>query len=441
MSEAACPICKGSGYVHPRLPDGKTDFSRVVVCRCTKIDVEKERYERLQKFSNIGSMTHFTFESLIPEGRSGDPENQRKFQTAFQCARTYADNPSGWLVLIGPAGSGKTHLSAAIVNERLRNGYPAFFITTPDLLDHLRSAFNPNSEMSYDDLFEQVRNSPLLVMDDFGTQQGTAWAKEKLDQLLNHRFNSELPTVITTATPLAELDESIRVRFNDSHLCRVCIIEEKSVISSEYEWPPEFELQKSMTFANFKQERHNLTPEQSDNLKLAFSIAFDFAKSPEGWIVFMGTTGCGKTHLASAIVNYRYQAKQPALFVVVPEFLDYLRSTFNPDSKVSYDQVFDRVKKAALLILDDFGEQSTTAWAREKLYQVISFRYNARLPTVFTTRYSLDEIMEQIESSISSRLTDRNISNAFNIIAPDYRTDATSNQKKQPRRTTTRRWN
>jgi len=198
--------------------------------------------------------------------------------------------------------------------------------------------------------------------------------------------------------------------------------------SLDYSWGPEFELQKSMTFANFER-RVNLTPEQQNNLEEAHRIALEFAKSPENWVVFMGQTGCGKTHLAAAIVNYRYQARKPARFVVVPEFLDHLRSTFSPESKVSYDQLFESVKNAPLLILDDFGEQSTTPWAREKLYQVINYRYNARLATVITTRYSLEEIREEIEGSISSRLVDSKISTPFNIMAPDYRGDVRAAQR------------
>jgi len=190
-----------------------------------------------------------------------------------------------------------------------------------------------------------------------------------------------------------------------------------------YSWGPEFELQKDMTFDKFDYQRVNLPPEQRENLKEAYRLAVEFAESPEGWLVFLGLTGCGKTHLAAAIVNYRYLNKEPALFVVVPEFLDHLRSTFSPESKVSYDQLFERVKTAPLLVLDDFGEQSTTAWAREKLYQVINYRYNARLATVISTRFSLQEILDEVDSSISSRLVDWRISNAFNITAPDYRGD------------------
>jgi DNA replication protein DnaC len=191
----------------------------------------------------------------------------------------------------------------------------------------------------------------------------------------------------------------------------------------------EAKLLQDMTFEKFDWKRVNLLPEQRENLKKAFDTALEFAKSPEGWLVFMGVTGCGKTHLAAAIANYRLKEGQPVKFVVVPDLLDHLRSTFSPESPVTYDQLFEEVKNAPLLILDDFGEQSTTPWAEEKLYQIINHRYNARLASVITTRLALDEM----DSPISSRLDDPRISVVFNINVPDYRTDATTNQKKASR--------
>ncbi len=419
--------------MHPRLPSGKPDYSRTVPCRCTKNKIDRARQNRLQRYSNLGALSRLTFDNLSPQGKSGHPASQKMFTAAYEAARAFAEAPQGWLVLTGPSGSGKTHLAAAIANESLSHNRPALYITAPDLLQHLRATYNPDSELPHDEFFEQVRNAPLLVLDDLGAQSSTPWAREKLDQLLTHRFNSALPTVVVTITPIEQLEDRLRSRLSDPTLCRIYNLEEKQD-ASEYGWGPEFELQKGMTFASFKR-RPNLSLEQQENLEEAYRIALDFAKSPEGWIVFMGQTGCGKTHLAAAIANYRYQAGQPASFVVVPEFLDHLRSTFSPDSKVSYDQLFESVKNARLLILDDFGEQSTTTWAREKLYQVINYRYNARLATVITTRYSTEEILEEIDSSISSRLIDPKISTPFNIMAPDYRGDETASRRaRAPRR-------
>jgi DNA replication protein DnaC len=418
-----CSICKGGGFVHPRLPSGKPDYVRSVPCRCVKAATEKEQENRLHKYSNLGALVNCNFENIAGSGLSGDFGRQELFKKACEAAKLFAVNPLGWLILVGPSGSGKTYLAAAIANVRIKQGQAAFFQTVPELLDHLRSAFAPGSNMPYDELFEKVANAPFLVLDDLGVQAATPWAKEKLDQLLNHRYIRELPTVVTLGTSIDELDERIRTRLTHPRLSQVYVLEEKSSALQEYSWGKGFELQKLMTFKNFDSKRLNLSQEQQQNLGAAYQVALQFAESPDGWLVFLGVNGCGKTHLAAAIVNYRYEARKPALFIVVPDFLDHLRKTFNPESKVSYDQLFEAVKTAYLLVLDDFGEQSTTPWAQEKLYQVINYRYNARLATVITSSNSLDEV----ETRISSRLVDPRISMIINIYAPDYRGDKSSN--------------
>ncbi len=374
----------------------------------------------------------------MPEGRSSHKRSQERFAQAFRTAQAFAIEPKGWLVLGGPSGSGKTHLAAAIVNELIRREQPAFYITVPDLLDRIRASFNSGSDAPFDEFFESVKTAPMLVLDDLGVQSATPWAREKIDQLLTSRFNNMLPTVVVVAVSLEQLDDRIRTRLTDTRLSQVYILEESSLASGDT-WAPEFELQKKMTFINYKR-RTDLSQEQQDNMDAAYRLAFDFAKNPEGWLVFMGETGCGKTHLAAAIVNYRYEIGKPALFVVVPDFLDHLRSAFSPDSKISYDQLFESVKTAPLLVLDDFGEQSSNSWVKEKLYQLINFRYNNRLPTVITTRYSLDEIMEKVDDSISSRLIDRQISVTFYIMAPDYRNERRPGQKRQSSRLKTDRY-
>jgi DNA replication protein DnaC len=430
-AEDSCPVCKGARFVYPRLPSGKPDYSHVVPCKCAKQNSSEERRERLQSYSRLGLLTRLTFATMNPLGKSSDPDVQTKFNQAFQSARAFASEPKGWLILAGPSGSGKTHLAAAIANQCIEKGRPAFYVTAPDLLDHLRSSFSPASETPFDEFFEQVRNAPLLVLDDMGIQSSTPWAKEKLDQLLNHRFSNQLPTVIVSIAPIDSLDERIRTRLLTPGFCQIFELGEDRSSLSTYGWSPEFELQKQMTFESFG-KRSNLPIEQQENLKKALDLAYEFAKSPEGWLVFSGGVGCGKTHLAAAIANYCYQNKKPALFVVVPDFLDHLRSTFSPESKTSYDRLFEGVKNSPLLILDDFGQQSTTPWAQEKLYQMINHRYNSRMPTVITTNASTEEL----DTPISSRFVDPKLSMIFDIMAPDYRSDAT---RKRPSRTGQRR--
>ncbi len=410
-----CPACKGAGFVHPALGSGKTDFSRVVPCRCSKEELRKKKTEYLEKYSNLGSLSQLNFDNLSPKGRTASAVSQEHFAQIYKAAKAFADDPQGWLVFLGPSGSGKTHLACAVANHRLKLGEAVFYITAADLLDHLRSTFGPTADTTYDELFEQVKTVPLLVLDDFALGSATAWAKEKLEQLLHHRFNARLATVITSDVPVERMDERLLGHLTDSEFCQVWTIEQKSPLESQSGL--DLELLRNMTFDNFDHKRMDLPSEQRQNLRTAFHQAVEFARSPEGWVIFHGVNGCGKTHLAAAIANYRRGQGKPALFVVVPDLLDHLRSTFSPDSRISYDEYFETLKETPLLILDDFGEQSTTPWAEEKLYQLINYRYNARLPMVVTTCLSLDEI----DTRISSRMVDPTISWVFNITAPDYR--------------------
>jgi DNA replication protein DnaC len=174
-----------------------------------------------------------TFDSFSPRSAelpAGERENLRR---ALVLARAFADDPIGWLVLTGTFGCGKTHLAAAIANYQVMSGRPIpMFVVVPDLLDHLRATFSPNSVIPLDRLFEQVKSVPLLVLDDLGTESATPWAKEKLFQLLNHRYAARLPTVITTSDSIDQVEPRLRSRMLDSTRCTVFAIEASSYLGS-----------------------------------------------------------------------------------------------------------------------------------------------------------------------------------------------------------------
>ncbi|TET53246.1 MAG: AAA family ATPase, partial [Anaerolineales bacterium] len=152
-----------------------------------------------------------------------------------------------------------------------------------------------------------------------------------------------------------------------------------------------------------------------------------------GWLLITGTYGCGKTHLAAAIGNARVTEGQPALFVSVPDLLDYLRATFGPNSTSSFDKRFEEVRKTPFLILDDLGTESATPWAREKLYQLFDYRYNARLPTVITTA----KWIEEVDPRLATRLADVSVCTPIPITAPDYQSGKV--RRRPPRRKPARR--
>jgi DNA replication protein DnaC len=128
-------------------------------------------------------------------------------------------HPEEWLVLTGGYGSGKTHLAAAIANARKAMGdHQVLFVVVPDLLDHLRATYAPDSQVSYDKRLDQVRTAPLLILDDLGTHSATPWAQEKLYQIFNYRYNAHLPTIITIADGVS-LDERLKSRLFDVRRC------------------------------------------------------------------------------------------------------------------------------------------------------------------------------------------------------------------------------
>ncbi|HWQ12872.1 MAG TPA: ATP-binding protein [Roseiflexaceae bacterium] len=202
------------------MPFSHPDFGRLFPCACKRAEQEQKRARRLIEISNIGPFVEKTFASFNPTIHG--------VQRAYLRARAYAEHPRGWLVLLGKYGVGKTHLAAAIANELLRNHYQVLFAVVPDLLDHLRSTFGPNSEVEYDKRFEDIRDSHVLILDDLGTENASGWAREKLFQIINHRYNYAMPTVITSNRDPKDIDQRIFSRMSDRALC-----EELTVIDAD----------------------------------------------------------------------------------------------------------------------------------------------------------------------------------------------------------------
>src|SRR6185436_15722674 len=193
------------------------------------------------------------------------------------------------------------------------------------------------------------------VLDDLGTESPTPWAIEKMYQLLNHRYNAHLPTVITTNRNLEELEMRLRSRLFDPDVCEIL-----PIVAPDYRRSGggaaqgelnSLSVYQDMTFDTFK-ARRDLKPDQKDSLQRAVQFAKQFAAKPSGWLILMGEYGCGKTHLAAAVANAQVSQGNPARFVTIPDLLDHLRSAFAPNSTVSYDKRFSDVRNTPLLVLD-----------------------------------------------------------------------------------------
>ena len=417
-----CPICGGVGFIRQDLPVDHPDFGRVLICSCRENQVTQSVRQRLFRLSNLDSLRDLTFETFKPRGRIGVGSLQADtLESAFSHSRQFASSLEGWLLLLGGYGCGKTHLAAAIANFAVSMGVPTLFLTVPDLLDWLRFSYN-STETTFEERFEEIRTIKLLVLDDFGTQNATPWAQEKLFQILNYRYVNHLPLVVTSNLSMDDIEPRIRSRLQDPELVTAV-----RILAPDFRNPKDdtghpqlstLNLLSQKTFGNFSlRQGEGISAEDLHSLEIAFKAAEKFAEHPTGWIVFSGSYGSGKTHLAAAIGNYQANLGHPPMLVVVPDLLDHLRATFSPTSTISYDRLFEEVRTTGILILDDLGTQSATPWAREKLYQLFNYRYNAELPTVITTA----DTMETMDPRIRSRMMDSRLCQVYGISIPAFR--------------------
>jgi DNA replication protein DnaC len=412
-------VCNGLGVIRYEVPIDDPRFGKLFRCPNNPVQADAERQERLRRLSNLDAYKDKTFDTFVIETAKLTPSEEMSLRTAYKMASSFADQPEGWLLLEGTFGCGKTHLAAAIGNERLKQGDLVLFITVPDLLDHLRSTFGPSSETGYDQMFDRIRNAPLLILDDLGAENSSQWAQEKMFQLLNHRYSRRLPTVITTNVDVDTIDPRVRSRLLDQdliHRVKITAPDYRTSAQNQHQQFSNLSLYLGMTFDNFDTSTR-LNGEERQNLELALEAAVSYSRAPKGWLVLLSNYyASGKTHLAAAIAQQRQQMGDTVMFVTVPDLLDYLRTAYNPGVMMNFDQRFNMVRNAPLLVLDNLGTESATPWAKEKLFQLIDHRYITNRPTVITTAKPL----EQIDARIQSRLVDQRVCRIIRIIAPDY---------------------
>jgi DNA replication protein DnaC len=208
---ADCPICNDAGFLRMDVPVGHPNFGRIFPCQCTVERREANLTNELREISNLHAFTGRVFETFDPTVEG--------VRDGYDAAIRFARNPHGWLFLHGSCGSGKTHLAVAIANYAMdRQKIGVLFAVVPDLLDHLRATFDPGNGVAYDERFNAIRNAQLLILDDLGTENTTPWAREKLYQIFNHRYNEQLPTVITSNQDFKRIEERVLSRILDTRL-------------------------------------------------------------------------------------------------------------------------------------------------------------------------------------------------------------------------------
>lgn len=102
-----------------------------------------------------------------------------------------------------------------------------------------------------------------------------------------------------------------------------------------------------------------------------------------------GNFGCGKTYLVAACFNELAKKGKNVACLYYPEFLRNLKERFSED----YKEIFDKVKKCDLLLIDDIGAETVTSWNRDEvLGTILQYRMQEGLPTFFTSNLSIKEL-------------------------------------------------
>ncbi len=126
-------------------------------------------------------------------------------------------------------------------------------------------------------------------------------------------------------------------------------------------------------------------------------------------IYLYGDKGAGKTHLTACMANALLQQRKQVLFTSFAEISKLLRSTFGKacESEAEY---ITRLATIDFLFIDDLGTERVQTkdgdlWLQEKVFDVLNKRYNNRKPTIFTSNYSIPELIS--ERGIAERTVDR----------------------------------
>lgn len=200
----SCKLCLGTGHLSRFDLLTRRDTITPFQCECMRTE------HRVRALNAAGIPDRYLGASLSDSQNPELPaESKRKLGELVRTIEAYCEklgaggvvvDPEAkiFLVFLGPVGTGKTHFAVAALKELiLEQGLEGRFIDFQSLLSQLRDAYaKRNSE---EDLLRPLRETPVLVIDEFGKgRTENEWQLEKLDDIMNHRYNAARPTLITT---------------------------------------------------------------------------------------------------------------------------------------------------------------------------------------------------------------------------------------------------
>lgn len=163
---------------------------------------------RLNISGLVGRFSRATFDTYS----SDLPVQAAALQACQHFAETFKADAGGGLWLIGPPGTGKTHLGSAIVSHVIRHHLRTASIHgVHQVMQMLRESFGRtqgagwNEPETTDELLHRLGNQPLLVLDEIGVARDSEWQREQLFAIVDERYRLERPTVVISNLTVPEL--------------------------------------------------------------------------------------------------------------------------------------------------------------------------------------------------------------------------------------------